>query len=115
MTMMITEASGVSVYGLFASDEPVSVRYIGHTTKTLPVRLRGHWSDVKHMHDNRRIGRRDHSKSLWMMQVQARGAEVLIRLLSLHGSVAEAKNAEFRWFLFWSNYLQLLNLDRSFR
>ena len=98
------------VYGLFASDEPLQIRYVGITTQDTRTRLRGHHLELK-----RRFPRKNHRKSDWIQSVLDRGAEVNIRLLSSHDDDDSMFKAEAAWMNFWAQYCDLLNLDRTGR
>jgi hypothetical protein len=97
--IVIGNAEGL-VYALFASDEPLQIRYIGAT-----------------MYPQRRI--REHIGSYcksskfvrdWIEEVRVRGAEVQVKVLGKY-SVQELNSAEYKWIQFWKQYCYLLNCD----
>jgi predicted GIY-YIG superfamily endonuclease len=104
---MSTEASGFFVYGLYASDDFETVKYVGSTTQALAKRLVGHRNE---MSASLRFCRPTGSaKLVWMKHVVARGAAVEIRLLSVHANKKEMLASELGWIRFLNNRLQLTN------
>jgi len=90
------------VYGLFASDEPLQIRYVGQTTRKLKERLRTH----------RLRGSWEIRK--WTKLAAARGAAVNARVLGEYPAHLLA-TAEQKWISFWSTYCDLLNSKKSFK
>lgn len=103
-TEVSVEACGLGspfvCYALLASDEPLHVRYVGLTNQPLIVRLASHLAGKQ---------ARYAAKQAWFGEVTARGAKVVMRVLSRHETRAEAGQAENQWWDFWNEYCSLLN------
>lgn len=84
------------VYGLFASDEPLNIRYVGQTTNGAENRLRSHLC---------RSGRRT-IQGRWFESVEARGAKIGMRILGEYPS-DQLNAAEIQWCRFWSFFCDL--------
>ena len=85
-------------YGLFASDEPLQIRYVGQTYLPPFMRLRAHL-----MPQNKNAKVRE-----WAKAVQARGGRVGMRILGRY-PIAELSSAERKWIVFWRQYCDLYN------
>jgi len=86
------------IYGLFASDEPLHIRYVGQTTHAPERRL------AEHLKKFGLPGR----KRIWIDEVNARGAKVGIRVLGRY-NISELYEAEGVWFAFWNCFCDLTN------
>lgn len=89
----------ITCYALSASDEPLQIRYVGATARTLQARLMQH-----------RYAFCNAQKRAWMRDVEGRGARVIARQLSQHETRSDAKIAEKKWIVFWRTYCDVLNI-----
>jgi len=74
------------VYGLYASNDPQTIRYVGQTQRTKEQRLKQH---LKVALRSDRISIKDRKQSRvegWIVSVTRQGHEVLIRVLDSHAT-----------------------------
>jgi len=88
------------VYGLFASDEPLQIRYVGKTTRSPESRLWAHCSS----YDSRRV-------RAWVELVATRRAKVGLRVFGEY-PLCELVYAERKWISFWLSYCELNNTQQ---
>lgn len=87
------------VYGLFASDEPLQIRYVGQTKYAPSFRLRQHFIPTNQIH---------HNLKPWFTEVKERGAEIGMRIFGEYPKEFLTV-AEYRWISFWSACCYLFN------
>lgn len=92
------QTSGI-IYGLFASDEPLQIRYVGQTKYDAAFRLRQHFHSTSETYKNLRS---------WFDEVKARGAEIGMRVLGEYPKEFLTMS-EYKWIDFWSRFCPLLN------
>lgn len=88
------------VYGLFASDEPLQIRYVGQTIHPAITRLKSHIYGWK----------LNQPFKNWIKAVLNREAQIGLRVLGRY-PVAELIKNERKWIDFWGNYCELFNQD----
>ncbi len=93
----------MTCYALAASDQPLQIRYVGSTTRTLRERL------IAHLRD-KASGKR---RICFIRHVLMRGERVLIVPLSTHTEIFDMFMAESAWIKFWGKYCDLTNTPRA--
>jgi hypothetical protein len=85
------------IYGLFSTDQPTQLRYIGQTLQAPVTRLAGHHG-------------RPQSKKMveWTKLVSESGHQIGMRILGTYPKKVLNK-AELKWIRFWDQYCDLLN------
>lgn len=78
------------VYGLFDTETPERIRYVGRTIRSARVRLGAHWRDAKVEKNQNPIHR-------WMRKYLQSPERVGIRVLEECSSKDEVNRAEIRW------------------